>query len=74
MVESDHRPVENTRARCEETDIKYYRLSPHIDVAIDLDEQSCEKLVDMLIKTKLYIIQSPSKLLKDIKRYTDLQE
>ena len=72
MVESDHRPVENTRARCEERGIKYYRLSPHIDVAIELNEQSCEKLVDMLIKTKLYILQSASKV-EDIQRYTDLQ-
>ena len=43
-----------------------------MDVMIDLDEQSCEKLVDMLIKTKLYIVQSASKV-KDIQRYTDLQ-
>ena len=72
MVESDHQPVQNTRSRCEERGIKYYRLSPHMDVTIDLDEQSCEKLVDMLIKTKLYIIQSASKILEDIKRYTEL--
>jgi len=72
MVESDHLPVQNTRSRCEERGIKYYRLSPHMDVAIELDEQSCEKLVDMLIKTKLYLIQSAPKLLEDIKKYTEL--
>ena len=72
MVESDHQPVQNTRARCEERDIKYYRLSPHMDMTIELDEQSCEKLVDMLIKTKLYLLQSMSKVLEDIKKYTEV--
>ena len=72
MVESDHRPVENTRSRCEEKNIKYYRLSPHMDMTIELNEQSCEKLVDMLIKTKLYILQSAPKVLEDIKKYTDV--
>ena len=72
MVESDHQPVQNTRARCEERDIKYYRLSPHMDMVIELDEQNCEKLVDMLIKTKLYLLQSMSKVLEDIKKYTEV--
>ena len=72
MVESDHQPVQNTRAHCEGMGVKYYRLSPHMDVTIELDEQSCEKLVDMLIKTKLYILQSASKELEDIKKYTAL--
>ena len=72
MVESDHQPVYNTRSRCEERSIKYYRLSPHMDMTIELDEHSCEKLVDMLIKTKLYILQSAPKVLEDIKKYTDV--
>ena len=70
MVESDHQPVRNTRSRCEDKNIVYHRLSPHMDMSIELDEQSCEKLVDMLIKTKLYMLQSDPKVLEDIKKYT----
>ena len=71
-MESNHRPVQNTRSHCERENIKYYRLSPHMDMTIELDEQSCEKLVDMLIKAKLYILQSAPKVLEDIKKYTDV--
>ena len=69
MVESDYQPVENAKSHCEQMDAKFYRLSPHVEEMVELDEQECERLVNLLIKTKLYILQSSS-VLDDISRYT----
>ena len=70
MVESDYQPVTNARAYCEQIGAKFYRLSPHMkEMVVELDEQNCELLVDLLIETKLYMLQSSS-ILDDINRYT----
>ena len=55
ITECDEEPVRYTKALCESRNARYYRLSPELDLPIQLDESNDEKLVDMLIKTKWYV-------------------
>ena len=41
----------------------FYRIIPKLDIAVDLDEQNTERLVDMLITTKKYIMEQIDVLL-----------
>ena len=43
-------------------DISFYRFSPKLDVAVDLDEQNTERLVDTLIITKYYFMKQIDEL------------
>ena len=55
ITECDEEPVRCTKALCESRNARYYRLSPELDLPIQLDESNDGKLVDMLIKTKWYV-------------------
>ena len=61
-------PVDNARTFCESHEVPFYRLSPKLDVAVDLDERNTERLVDVLITTKHYIIDQ----LESIKKIAQL--
>lgn len=54
VVESEG-VAENCRSRCMKQNIPYYRFSPKLDEAIPLSEGDSEKLVDIVIKTKVLL-------------------
>lgn len=47
----------NSRSRCKEQDIPFFRFSPKFDELIAAGETDNEKLFNMIIKTKLYLKQ-----------------
>ena len=71
--ESNGRPVENARAFCETKGTPFYRLSPKLDMAVDLDEQNTETLLDMVTTARRYIMEQTDQLL-DIKKHTVFSE
>jgi len=71
VTECNEEPVRQTRAFCQSRGARYYRLSPELDLPIQLDENNDEKLVDMLIKTKWYV-QANIKWFHRIKELTVL--
>lgn len=71
VTECNEEPVRITKAFCEKCKAHYYRLSPELDMPIELDENDDEKLVEMLIKTKWYV-QANIKWFHRIKELTVL--
>ena len=57
--------AENSRSRCEEQDIPFFRFSPKFDMIISSGETDTEKLLNMVIKTKIYL-KEQEKLLQQI--------
>ncbi len=53
--------AENSKSRCEEQDIPFFRFSPTFDEIIAAGETDNEKLLNMVIKTKIYLKQQEKK-------------
>ena len=54
--------AKNSRSRCKEQDIPFFRFSPSFDELIAAGETDNEKLFNMIIKTKLYLKQNEQEL------------
>ena len=54
LVESEA-VAKNCKSRCEEQGILFYRFSPKLDEVIAAGETDNERLVNMLIKTRLQL-------------------
>lgn len=55
VSESNGEPVRFTKTMCEKSNSSFYRLSPKLDAKIEIDEKNDEKLIDMLVTTRLYV-------------------
>ena len=69
ISESNGQPVLITKTICDKSHSSFYRLSPKLDIKIEIDEKNDEKLVDMLVTTRLYV-QKEMRQFKCIKRDT----
>ena len=47
--------AENCRSRCEKQGLPFYRFNPELSEVIALSESDNEKLIDMVLKTQLYL-------------------
>ncbi len=54
--------AENSRSRCKEQDVPFFRFSPRFDEQIAAGETANEKLLNMIITTKLYLKKEGKKL------------
>ena len=54
LVESEA-VAKNCRSRCEEQGILFYRISPKLDEVVAAGETDNERLVNMLVQTKLQL-------------------
>ncbi len=54
MVESEG-VADNCRSRCAKQNIPFYRFNPELDEVIPLSEGDNEKLVNIVIKTKVLL-------------------
>lgn len=52
LVESEM-VAENCKSRCEEQGIPFYRFSPHLKEVVAAGETDLNKLLDMIIQTKI---------------------
>ena len=62
LVESEI-VAKNCQVRCNEQNIPYYRFSPHLNQVISAGETDNEKLLDMMLQTR---IQTPQQGLSEI--------
>jgi calcium-independent phospholipase A2 len=58
LVESED-VATNSRSRCEEQHIPFFRFSPNLDSEVDSGETKDEVLIDMLITTKFQVSEIP---------------
>ena len=58
--------AENSKSRCEEQGIPFYRFSPHLKEVIAAGETDTEKLLDMIIQTKMETEEQGLKKLVDL--------
>lgn len=58
--------AENSKSRCEEQGIPFYRFSPHFKEVIAAGETDTEKLLDMIIQTKMETEEQGLKKLVDL--------
>ncbi|CAI9584738.1 unnamed protein product [Staurois parvus] len=63
-TDSDGPAVNRARAWCEMIDVHYFRLSPHLQTDVMLDEVSDAVLVNMLWDTQIYIYQQREEIQK----------
>jgi len=47
--------AENCRSRCEKQGLPFYRFNPELSEVVALSESDNEKLIDMVLKTQLYL-------------------
>lgn len=69
VSESNGQPVLITKTICDKSHSSFYRLSPKLDTKIEIDDKNDEKLVDMLVTTRLYV-QKEMHQFRGIKRDT----
>jgi hypothetical protein len=65
LVESED-VATNSRSRCEEQHIPFFRFSPNLDSEVDSGETKDEVLIDMLITTKFQAVELWSDLMDDL--------
>jgi len=73
VSESNGQPVLISKTICDKSHSSFYRLSPKLDIKIEIDEKSDDKLVDMLVTTRLYV-QKEMHQFKGIKRDTAISD
>jgi len=56
--------AENSRSRCAEQDIPFFRFSPTFDEIVSSGETDVDKLINMVIQTKIYLKQQDKELEK----------
>ena len=54
LVESED-VADNSRSRCKEQQIPFYRFSPRLDVEVQSGETNVNVLVEMLMQTKFQV-------------------
>ena len=63
LVESEL-VAENSKSRCAEQDIPFFRFSPTFDEIVSSGETDVDKLINMVIQTKIYLKQQDKELEK----------
>ena len=58
--------AENSKSRCEEQGIPFYRFNPQLKEIIPAGETDNEKLLDMVIETKIQIKEQKLKEMTDL--------
>lgn len=64
----------NSRSRCSEQDIPFFRFSPTFDEMIAAGETDNEKLFNMIVKTKLYLKKEEKQLDELTKIFHDIAD
>ncbi len=57
QMEKSELVAENSKRRCTEQNIPFFRFNPIIDEIVDHGETDMKKLINMVIKTKIYLKQ-----------------
>ncbi|XP_019852623.1 PREDICTED: 85/88 kDa calcium-independent phospholipase A2-like isoform X2 [Amphimedon queenslandica] len=65
LVESED-VADNSRSRCKEQQIPFYRFSPRLDVEVQSGETNVDVLLEMLMKTKFQIADEWRNEIKDL--------
>ena len=73
ISESNGQPVLIAKTMCDRSHSSFYRLSPKLDIKIEIDEKNDEKLVEMLVITRVYV-QKQLRQFKCIKRDTEIPD
>ena len=66
--------AENSKSRCQEQDIPFFRFSPKFDEPISAGETDSEKLLNMVIKTKLNLKERERELEELVKIFLAVAE